>query len=87
VKAVSAFLRPGGLFLLLTYPWERYVSSGAKDFHEFGQKTDGERTPWAEWYDDDKIRALFGPGFELRWSKVFGRKGNPDYNWFEVVKL
>lgn len=86
VKAVSEFLRPGGLFMLLTYPFERYVSSGAKDFHEFGQKTDGDRTPWAEWYDDDKIRALFGPGFELRWSKVFGRRDKPDYNWFELVK-
>jgi SAM-dependent methyltransferase len=86
VRAVSNFLRPGGLFSLLTYPKERYVSSGARDFHDFGQKTDGDRTPWAEWYDDDKIRALFGPGFELRWSKVFGRRDEADYNWFEVVK-
>jgi SAM-dependent methyltransferase len=86
VRALSTFLRPGGLFLLFTYPKERYNLSGAKNFHEFGQKTDGERTPWAEWYDDEKIRALFGSGFDLRWSKTFGQGDEPDFNWFEVAK-
>jgi len=87
VAAVAQFLRPGGLFLLFTYPRERYERSGARDFREFGRNTDGKRTPWAEWYDDDKIRLLFGPSFELSWSKIFGRRGEPDFNWFEVRKL
>lgn len=86
VAAVARFLRPGGLFLLFTYPKERFMLSGANDFGEFGRKTDGERTPWAEWYDDAKIRKLFGPGFELRWSKNFGCHDEPDFNWFEVAK-
>jgi len=86
VAAVSKFLRPGGLFLLFTYPKERYDQSGARNFREFGRKTDGERTPWCEWYDDEKIRRLFGAGFELRWSRIFGRRDQPDFNWFEVRK-
>lgn len=86
VAAVAEFLRPGGLFLLFTYPKERFEASGARNFREFGRKTDGERTPWAEWYDDEKVRKLFGPGFDLRWSKVFGRRDQPDFNWFELAK-
>ena len=46
VAAVSEFLRPGGKFLLFAYPKERYDQSGARNFREFGRKTDGERTPW-----------------------------------------
>jgi hypothetical protein len=69
VRAVAKFLRPGGLFLLFTYPKERYDLSGARNFHEFGQKTDGERTPSAEWYENEKIRALFG------WDSICAGRG------------
>jgi hypothetical protein len=87
VAALTQFLRPGGKAFMLAYPKERYLLSGRKSFRTFGKATDGERTPWAEWYDDAKAKALFGPSFELTFSKVFGRKEPIDFNWFELTKL
>ena len=48
------------LVLMLAYPRERYEALGATSFEDFGRRCDGERTPWVEWYDDDKVRRLFG---------------------------
>jgi predicted O-methyltransferase YrrM len=84
--AMTPFLRVGGRVLMLAYPKERYVKSKAKGFAEFGKLTDGERTPWCEWYDDEKILKLFGNNFNLNWSCNFGGKDNIDFNWFELVK-
>gem|GEM_PF-2430944 len=85
LKSMLAFLRPGGRVLMLGYPKERYVQLGAKSCEEFGKMTDGERTPWCEWYDDEKVRALFGPGFRLNWSRNFGQN-NIEFNWFDLSK-
>ena len=48
--------------------------------------TDGPRTPWAEWYDDDKVRALFGARFRLEWSRNLGHQGI-EFNWFELTRM
>jgi hypothetical protein len=85
IKGLLEFLRPGGLVLMLAYPRERYVRSGAKSFEEFGKLTDGERTPWCEWYDAEKVKALFGQDMKLQWSKNFGHE-EIEFNWFELVK-
>lgn len=85
VEAVCKFLCNGGRFCFFSYPKERYDSSGAKDFADFGRMTDGDRTPWAEWYDDDKIKRLFGPEFTLVFSRNFGPH-EIEFNWFELVK-
>jgi SAM-dependent methyltransferase len=81
----ARWLRPGGLALMLAYPKERYVAMGAQSFEEFGKRCDGDRTPWVEWYDDDKVLALFGPDFTLSWSRNFGQDGI-EFNWFELAK-
>jgi 2-polyprenyl-3-methyl-5-hydroxy-6-metoxy-1,4-benzoquinol methylase/predicted O-methyltransferase YrrM len=85
VRALSQFLRVGGRAVVLAYPKERFVASGAKDFAEFAKTTDGERTPWCEWYDDDKTRQLFGESFRLNWSRNFGNDGI-EFNWFDLTK-
>jgi hypothetical protein len=86
VRALGPFLRVGGLVLMLGYPRERFEASGARDGAAFAATTDGPRTPWIEWYDDDKVRALFGPAFRLEWSRAFGA-GGAEFNWFELTKV
>jgi len=86
VDALSPFLRLGGKVLMLGYPRERFEASGARDGAEFAATTDGPRTPWVEWYDDDKIRALFGPDYRLCWSRNFGYQPT-DFNWFDLTKV
>jgi SAM-dependent methyltransferase len=83
--SLTRWLRPGGLALMLAYPRERYEALGCTSFEEFGRRCDGERTPWCEWYDDDKVRNLFGPAFTLEWSRNFGQDGI-EFNWFELRK-
>jgi len=84
-EAMTPFLRVGGKIVMLAYPKERYLKLGARNFADFGKMTDGERTPWCEWYDDEKIKALFGPGFCLNWSRNFGKDGI-EFNWFDLTK-
>ena len=85
VRALAPFLRDGGLVLMLGYPKERFEASGARDGAAFAATTDGPRTPWIEWYDDDKVRDLFGSAFRLGWSRNFGA-GGTEFNWFELTK-
>ena len=86
VSALEPFLKPGGHFLFFSYPLERFKETGARDFAEFGRMTDGKRTPWAEWYDDEKIKSLFAPAFTIIFSRNFGRQ-ETDFNWFDLRKL
>lgn len=86
MAAMTRFLKLHGTALVLAYPKCRYDQSGARDCAEFGKLTDGERTPWCEWYDDAKIQALFGPAFKLEWSRDFGANRS-EFNWFELTKV
>jgi len=54
-------LKKGGRWIELTYPYERWLREGARPFTEFGKSTDGERTPWAEWYDLAKVKRRLFP--------------------------
>jgi predicted O-methyltransferase YrrM len=85
-QSMLPFLRKEGKIIMLAYPKERYDQMGAKDFVEFGQKTDGERTPWCEWYNDEKIKSLFGSDFRLNWSRNFGAD-NIEFNWFDLTRM
>ena len=85
VAALMKHLRVGGTVLMLGYPKERFEALGARDGSEFGKMTDGPRTPWAEWYDDEKVRKLFGPQFRLDWSRNLGHQ-NIEFNWFELTR-
>lgn len=40
-------LKPGGRWMELVYPRERWLREGAPAFEQWGKVTDGERTPWA----------------------------------------
>lgn len=60
-EALASRLKLGGRFITLTYPRERWVEESQRPFSEWGKNTDGEATPWAEWYDVDKILAQLSP--------------------------
>lgn len=77
------YLKPGGTVALMAYPKERWVAASEPDFEKFGTMTDGPGTPWAEWYDGDKMLALFGDNFTLNWWRVFG---NDKFAWFDLTK-
>jgi hypothetical protein len=54
-------LKPGGRWMELVYPRERWLREGAPSFEQWGKLTDGERTPWAEWHDIEKVRRRLFP--------------------------
>ncbi|MBA3430335.1 MAG: class I SAM-dependent methyltransferase [Actinobacteria bacterium] len=74
---------PGGTFLLLGYPRERFEELGVRNGHEFGMLTDGERTPWCEWLDRERVEQLFGSQYEVVFERSFG-VGGTEFNWFEL---
>jgi SAM-dependent methyltransferase len=80
--AILPHLKPGGRWIELSYPRERWVREGRRAFSEWGKVTDGERTPWAEWYDLVKIKQrLFPAPLEVILDFNFH---NDVYNWFDL---
>jgi SAM-dependent methyltransferase len=76
-------LKPGGRWLQLAYPRNRWEREGALPFAEWGELTDGPGTPWEEWYDVPKLLALLEPArFDLVFYCEFH---NRDFNWFDLV--
>ncbi len=77
-------LRTGGRWLELCYPKERWEREGKLDYWEWGEKTDGENTPWVEWYDEGKLLNSLKPHkFEPIFSLNFH---DNDFNWFDFIK-
>lgn len=76
-------LRPGGRWIELCYPKERWEREGALPFAAWGAKTDGERTPWMEWYDLARLRQRFDP-VGVRDLLAFNFH-HDDFNWFDLV--
>ena len=54
---VLGHLKPGGRWMELVYPRERWLREGSLSFDEWGRVTDGERTPWVEWLQFFSARA------------------------------
>ncbi len=83
--ALAACLKPeSGRFIMHSYPKTRWEREGSLPFDKWGEKTDGEGTPWAEWYDTDKlIDALKPARFELVYYCEF-RQG--DMNCIDLVR-
>ncbi len=83
-RAIASHLRTGGRWLELCYPKERWEREGSLPFTEWGKKTDGERTPWVEWYDLPKMLASLQPDkFDPILALNFH---NHDFNWFDLIK-
>lgn len=59
--ALVEHLKPGGRWIELSYPRERWVREGSPPFGKWGRMTDGERTPWVEWYDVEKLKLRLHP--------------------------
>jgi hypothetical protein len=84
-EALASRLKIGGRFIALTYPRERWQREGSKPFSEWGKGTDGERTPWAEWYDEAKMHAQLAP-YRFRTLMAFNYH-NDDFNWFDLQRV
>ena len=59
--AILEHLKPGGRWIELAYPRERWVREGSPPFDKWGAMTDGPRTPWAEWYGMEKLKERLHP--------------------------
>ena len=78
-------LKPDGRWLELVYPKTRWEKEGRPAFEKWGALTDGERTPWSEWYDLDKLRRRLAP---QTWRTLldFDFQGT-DFHWFDLQRL
>jgi len=76
-------LKPGGRWMELVYPRERWLREGAPPFDQWGKLTDGERTPWAEWHDIEKVRRRLFPA-PMRTVLDFEFCSH-NYRWFDMV--
>lgn len=77
-------LKPEGRWIELAYPRERWLRDGRPPFQVWGTMTDGEGTPWVEWYDLDKLlRRLVSARFEPVLALNFH---GDDFNWFDLQR-
>jgi len=76
-------LKPGGRWIELCYPRERWIREGRLPFSEWGKVTDGERTPWVEWYDLVKLKRRLFPA-QLKVILDFNFH-NDALNWFDLM--
>jgi hypothetical protein len=76
-------LKPGGRWMELVYPRERWLREGAPPFEQWGKVTDGERTPWAEWHDVEKVRRRLFPA-PLRTVLDFEFCSH-NYRWLDLL--
>jgi len=76
-------LKPGGRWLQLAYPKTRWIRNGRLPFDRWGARTDGEGTPWGEWYDMPKLLALLHPA---RFDVVLHHEFiDSKMNWFDLI--
>jgi SAM-dependent methyltransferase len=77
-------LPPGGRWMELCYPKERWINEGCLPLSEWGKHTDGERTPWMEWYDEERLITRLAPAkFDVVLSFNFAAD---TLNWFDFQK-
>ena len=83
--AIISHLRLGGRWIELTYPRERWVREGSLPFDQWGRLTDGERTPWAEWYDIEKLKLRLYP-WRLEPTLEY-RHQSDNYVWMDSLVI
>ncbi len=71
--------------VMLTYPKERWEKDGSPSFFEWGKMTDGEKTPYAEYYNQEKILKLIHP-YQSETILNFNFYFN-SFNWFDIKVL
>lgn len=75
----------GGRWIELGYPKGRWEREGSHPFNRWGEKTDGEGTPWMEWHDLAKVRGFLAPAqFEVVLELEFH---DGDFNWFDLLTI
>jgi hypothetical protein len=84
-EALSALsrLKVGGRWIELVYPRERWRREGSMSFDTWGTRTDGERTPWAEWHDIEKVRRRLHPAI-LKTVLDFELASN-SHRWLDLL--
>lgn len=83
-QALLHHLPPGGRWIQLAYPKSRWELDGRMQPNEWGLKTDGEGTPWADWHDLAKLRYFLAPAqFDLVFTLEFH---DSDFNWFDLIR-
>ena len=75
-------LKPRGRWVELFYPYERWLRQGKLPFSEWGKYTDGERTPWAEWHDAERIKQRLFPAVTT--TVLDYRFGGGQYGWLDL---
>ncbi len=74
----------GGRWIELAYTKVRWEREGKLPFEKWGERTDGEGTPWVEWYDLTKLESLLEPAkFDVVLYLEFH---NSDFNWFDLIR-
>ena len=77
-------LKPGGRWIELAYPRQRWERDGSPPFSAWGTMTDGEGTPWMEWYDLARLLKRLAPSTFVPALAV--NFHNDDFNWFDLVR-
>jgi SAM-dependent methyltransferase len=83
--AILPHLKRGGRWIELAYPRERWVRDGQPPFRAWGTMTDGEGTPWIEWYDLAKVLRRLEPA---KFAPILAMNFHgDDFNWFDLVRV
>jgi hypothetical protein len=82
---IARHLKAGGRWIELAYPRERWVRDGSPPYRLWGNLTDGEGTPWMEWYDLERLLNRLAPA---KWMPLLSFNfHHDDFNWFDLVKV
>jgi len=84
VEMLLERLPVGGRWIQLAYPRRRWEREGRLPFEQWGEVTDGPGTPWAEWYDVEKLLEVLSPA---RFEVVLNLEiRNGEFVWFDLVR-
>jgi len=84
IQVLLKHLPVGGRWIELAYPKERWIKEGRLPFDLWGVKTDGQGTPWVEWYDLEKLRGALHPAqFDV---VLYFNYYHDDFNWFDLLR-